>query len=261
MSDDFQKTLQEFEKKQIELKQNIIEKQKQEQKNIIQEFKHQAKDNFFYNFDKIENKHIFEYTIILILFFYASSRYIFTNNEIIYITLGLATVFYLYSKRDLYSLTYHEDLRLKLRSIYPKPKYFHTHPELINYFFYIREYKTYNEKSYDSAMVAVDNIINIEQQIKNKVKNCHHTIDVAKQNLYDALNHIHSIIFTLPMSNITFKKHKDSINVLKDILLKIINNMINNCNENLKQTNQTAFQIHHSKIKHFEKHDDNFNFY
>lgn len=258
---DFRRELEQFEKKEAEKRSKTIQRQKDEQKSIIKEFKDSSLENFFYNLDRIENKYLFQYIVILFIFIFISTRVQLTVNHVVNISIAGIIIYYLYAKRDLYDLTYYDDLRLKLRSIYPKPKYFHVHPELINYFFHIREYKTYNEKAFDAAMEAVDNIINIEYQIKNKVDRCHYIIQIAKQNMYDAINHIHSIIHTIPLSTVTLDKHKDSINVLKTLLLKIINNMINNCNANLEQDGRSVFKVQHSKIKHHEETNNNFDFY
>jgi hypothetical protein len=200
--------------------------------NIANELVKKIDDNFYVNFKKIPPKSLFMYIIILVLCV-TISRYIKIGiNNILGIVIGITIIYYFYQKDTINSISETDQLDIKYNTIIPKPKNFVKYPEIIEFFFSIREYYKVNPKIFSELVYSVDAFLNIYQDIKNGVENCKQNYDVAYDLMRSSLNNLHSIIYSIePKKNKIIKNKLIQANQeLMKILYKYLEEMINNCN-------------------------------
>lgn len=215
---------------------NIKMSQQDEAIKIQDDLVQKLKESFYFNIDKIEPEHLFQYIIVTIISIYLASKSNIQLKHIFGLFIGILISFYFFSQRNIYTLSDKNQLEMKLKLIYPSPQYFDIHPDLVIYFFNIREYRNYNPIAHDSALKAVDDFMHLYRDIITLgVKDCHQNIDEAVELMRHAINNIHSIIHTTPIANITHAKLEESLDVMNSILTKYLDEMVYTCNDQLKK--------------------------
>jgi hypothetical protein len=109
-------------------------------------------------------------------------------------------------------------------NIMPKVQesYLYRNPLIVEFFYNIREYSQYNLSAYVDSILHVNNIIYLHQQIIQGLQDPFSNLDVAKEEMSKSLNHLQSMIYKIPDSNVTNQKYKKSLDILQSILTRYI---------------------------------------
>lgn len=120
------------------------------------------------------------------------------------------------------------DRFIKFDSSAPKSDY---EKSVLHFLDAIQEYNTYNPIAYTGLRKTLLHMLQLDVDISIGVQYCKHHYDVINDLSRKALNHLHSIIYTLPLSSVTEKKFNDAQTKLRNILNKMKKEIIHKCND------------------------------
>lgn len=226
-----------FRKSPFEL-QNINKKNKKIDE-ISDNINNKVDNSLYFKLTQINSSELFNYIIIIIITITTINYFKIPLKGFIGLFVGLVIAYIYYNKKILESSAYNNDLQLKLELIKPSPKLFNNYPELINLFFNIREFYDYNNKAITSCIENVDSLLQIYSDINVGLKYCDKNVDVIKMIKTNALNDLHSVIFSLENNKLLEKKLKKALNELHRILNYFENNMIDVCNKKIDDSGYT----------------------
>ena len=191
-------------------------------------------DNSLYvSLANINSKELFNYFIIIILSIYFFNYINIQFKSVFGIIIGIVIAYIIYNKQVLDISSYNDQLKIKLELIKPTPELFINYPELVEFFYSIREFYDYNRDSFTRCINNIDSFLKIYNDIKIGIKYCDKNIDVVKLLKKKALNNLHSVIFNLEDNFIIEKKLKKSLTTLQKILNIYLNDMIDICNKDI----------------------------
>lgn len=196
-------------------------------------------NNIYFKLSTINSSELFIYIIIIIISITIINYYNISFKGIIGLFIGLIIAYIFYNKKILELSAYNNNLKLKLELIKPSPKLFNKYPDLINLFFNIREFYDYNNKAMENCIENVDSILQLYSDINIGIKYCDKNVDVIKILKNNALNNLHSIIFSLENNKILEKKLKKALNELHIILNYFEDNVIDICNKKIDKYGYT----------------------
>ena len=130
--------------------------------------------------------------------------------------------------------TKNKELMVRLKTLYPKPANFHMDPDIINLFYNVRDFRTLNSESYDQCLIAVDNMLKIVSELEQGVYHCGENLDIVRDQMNKAMNHMHTIVYRLPVPKITVIKHQKALKALHIILRRHVDNMVDICQRQYK---------------------------
>lgn len=212
-----------------------IKKQNKQLEKINNRINEIIKNNFYIKLSNINSKNLFYYIVILI------SSIIFFNyinikfKAVIGIIIGLIIIYIIYNKNELNTTLYTNELKIKLELLKPKPLYFENYPELIEFFYSIRNFYNYNNDSFSNCVKDVDTFVKLYNDIKKGIKYSNKNIDVIRLFKKKALNNLHSLIYSIENNKIIEKKLKESLTELNKILNIYIDDMIDIINNDIKK--------------------------
>lgn len=137
---------------------------------------------------------------------------------------------------------------------HPAPKYFYIEPDMINFFYSIKDFRVYNRDSYLSAIKSVDELLKIKLElendyryveepklsgwqnfgdkpkakIENNIKNHKGMFESAEISGQRAINYIHSFSIALP-EGIYSQKHKKSFDRIHILVKKVLDDILRTC--------------------------------
>lgn len=149
--------------------------------------------------------------------------------------IGLLITFYINDRKRVIEYTQDDKLEMKLESLIPKPLYFRFRPEFIHFYYNIREFRSYNEPLFDTLIENTDIILRIHQDMEIGVKECGQNIDVVKDKIKETMNSLHSFVYKTPVNEVSRTKLHKSMRVLQILFKKELDEMIDLCNQQLRQ--------------------------
>lgn len=202
---------------------------------------------------------LFKY-ICVIIFCLLLVRLMNINITIIFgLILGLVIVYLLYDKNELEINTFDDQIKFKLLSIVPKPKNFDNYTKLIQLIYSIRDFYEYNPDIFTNLINSLDSYIRIYEDIKIGIEYCHLNVDVAKQMAKNALNSLHSFIYTIDNNDILEVKLRNAMVELQKLLTYYTNDMITICNSVIDKNgyNTKNKRIHDKGPKEYNLYHNN----
>lgn len=206
--------------------------------------------SLYYEIINIPGNLLIKYFIYFLILYKILSS-ITINIQIIFsLVITSIIIFIIYDKDKIYKITGDKDIEFKLNSIYPKPKHFKNQNRLIDFIYSIKDYRPYNPDSFDKMLQCIDNVLKIYNDIQIDTLYCNLNLDVAKDNMTNSLNYLHSLIYKLPANNYVENRHRLAIERLYDILNTYIQDIINICNNKIKQNgfNTTSKWIYSNDV-------------
>jgi hypothetical protein len=169
-----------------------------------------------------------------------NTAYIPNLNFIVALVLAVSYIYYDWYTSSKNTQDINIELNYKLNSLLYEegkkvPKYFYTEPDLILFFYNIKEYRIYNRDSYVKAIKTADHLLRIRQELQNdyfyiendgfsswqnfgytkrnkklrNIKNLREINDIAISLAKKSINYMHSFAVSLPSH---FKnKHQESL--------------------------------------------------
>jgi hypothetical protein len=202
------------------------------------------------------------------LFYFAilvSSIWFFTNafradiKFVIAVSVAIFIILYDNQKNKSTIDNLNTGLHYKLNSLlekenHPTPKYLYLEPDMINFFYSIRDFRIYNRDSYLKAIKSVDDLLRIKLEleydykyveepklsgwqnfgnkpkakIENNIKNHKGMFESAEVSGQNAINYIHSFAIALP-EGVYSEKHKKSLERIHILIKKVLDDILRTC--------------------------------
>lgn len=192
------------------------------------------KESLYNSLVSINSKDLFNYFIITIICLVFANILNIQLTSIFGIMIGLLLAYIFYNKKTLEVSSYNNQLKIKLELIRPRPEMFDDHPEIIEFFYSIRDFYDYNPEAFSKTVKNMDLILKLYKDIQIGIKDCKLNVDVVKEKKKNALNHLHSIIYNLENNKILERKLKKALNALHKILNNYEKYVIDICNTQIK---------------------------
>ena len=135
----------------------------------------------------------------------------------------------------------------------PPPEYFYIAPDMITFFYSIRDYRVYNRDSYVKAIKTTNNLLRLKKELgndyeeyteakrdnwqnfgyvkrpekTNNIKNLKEIFEMAEIQANKAVNYIHSFAIALPVSY--KKKHKKSLDRFHLLTKRVLDDILTHC--------------------------------
>jgi len=202
-------------------------------KPIKTEYADKISNTAYVNFRSIDPTDIFYYIFILLISL-VIIRYLKFN---IYLALIIVFAFIILdsSKKYVYKTVQKDNLRDKLNSIEPHPLYFDDYPDLIELFYGLKRIGELNFQAYSNAIYNTDAVIRLYKDVQIGVAECKFNYDVALDRTRDALNSLHSLVYSAETDSIVMKKLHLAFKVLRQILDAFLLKMRTTCNSSINK--------------------------
>lgn len=233
--------------------------------------------------NQIEKKTMFTYMVVFIIIMFLFKLIQPTFLHFFALITALVVIYYMNDKKITTLNSVNRELEFRLKSLIPKPEYFHLDSDLVVLFYNIKEYRIYNREAYDNALKSVDNLLHVKQDLETGVLyRCGENVEIAEDMALKAINHLHSIIHKVPTSeNIPednfdagqpyasgtnpTKKLMAAIDKLHLILKQHVDDMKNRCNKQQREVTginiNTKFFYKKGPRPNDTTNDDKYDFY
>ena len=181
---------------------------------------------------------IFIYVLIVCIIFFGISHYKITLNVIVSIIVSYMLIYYILSRHKFINSQYNDatDLKLKfLESIMfdsnsTEINHLYRNPLIIQFFYNVRNYTTYNLSNYKDSLLHINNMIKLEYDMPLLV-NPFDTYLNIKHLSQQAINSYQAIIHSVPYNIELFTKFNRSLQILRQLLEHIITKARKRCIE------------------------------
>lgn len=205
-----------------------------------------------------ENKLTYVAVLLACIWFFNT---VFTPdiNFIVGIAAAIFIVYYDTDRRENTTEDLNTGLHYKLVSLLKEegqqaPTYFHLEPDMINFFYDIRDFRIYNRDSYIKAIKSTDSLLKIKQELENdyryiqeqglsgwqnfgdvpkakiqsNIKNHKSMFEAAEITGQRAINYIHSFVIVLP-GGIMREKHTKAHTKFHILIKRILDDILRSC--------------------------------
>lgn len=184
----------------------------------------------FEQYDWVE----YGFILVVVLFFVTQilqpSWYFFVG-----LLIATAIIYYRIDKKKNTISSMNKELMMKLKTLTPKPANFHMDPDLINLFYNIRDFKTLNSEAYEQSLIAVDNMLKLVSEIEAGVYHCAENLDIVRDQMNKALNHLHTTIYKAPIPKNVEMKYQQALQALQIILRRHVDHVVDICQRQYKE--------------------------
>jgi Ca2+/Na+ antiporter len=215
--------------------------------------------------ESIDNKYLFVYIVIfLISIFYFRNRVV--KLSIIF-ALGVAfiVVWYIYEKNNVTIQLEQTQLETKREAITPHPRELQNYDDVVDFMFSIQDMYHYNPKAYEEMIDNTDNFFKVYQIIKLGTPQFNAYFQIARTKAENAVNALHSMIFTIPNSPLTNDKHIRAHKRLETIMNKYTNELYDMCErlllKNGRNVTTPEIILGPKPHNHYDDEDFSYQFY
>ena len=188
----------------------------------------------------------FEYGTVLVLVMFFVTR-IFRPSwmQLVAFAIGIAFIYYRTDRRRSTNTRAYTELKMRIDELYPKPQNFHLDVDVLNLFYNTKSFRKFHSEGYDSALVAVDNLLKLKSEMEGGIYHCEENRQLMRSQMNKALNFYQTIIFKIP-SNLIFQRlHKRSLNALHILLRRHLDDVSALC---IKQYASGPREVDRAKI-------------
>lgn len=208
----------------------------------------------------IQKEVIFKYIVIVVFgFWFFNNAFIPDTSFIVSITACAIIIYYLEMVEEISETNLNNELFFKLNYLLKKenrspPEYFHIEPDMINFFYKIRDFRIYNRDAYYKSIKHTNLLLKIASELENdyfyinqngydswqmfgplsrptiqsNIKNHKEMFQKARYHGQLALNYLHSFSVTIP-GGIFRKKFNHSLKESHILIKRIIDNILIHC--------------------------------
>ena len=219
--------------------------------------------NYFMN---IHKEQLVVYFIGLLILYSFIDNINFSTKNVISLFFALFAIYVLNERNEKLYVGDMERIQMKLKSIYPQPRYFYKDSGIIELVYSIKAFRDLSEKIFDELVLELDTFLELETLV--------YTEDVSKLNrLYTMLkdkrkiilNTMHSFIFVIESADNTYmNKYSKALKSLQYIMNIHINNIRTYINEKIKgqgiRANTKYIEDDTEEIS-YEPDEEKFDFY
>lgn len=197
------------------------------------------------DFQNLSSEKIFTFVTLFIAIVYAFSWFTMNLSYIVGAIVAAIIIYYMFLKYKQTEVDEYHDMKYKLSTLTPQPKYFNEYDEIVDFFYSIREYAHYHYFAYEKSIKSIDHFFKIYWYVFNtpNITNCTHHVQLAEEKIHDALNHLRSVEFKQNIQQDTHDKLQLAINHLHIMMNKYLLKMINKCNKINNAINNTTKEL------------------
>jgi hypothetical protein len=207
-----------------------------------------------------KEKKLYYISILVLSILFFNTAFTPTINFIIGIVIAVIIIYYDFqiSKSTVEDLNV--QLHYKLASLLKEedskqPEYLHLEPDMINFFYDIRDFRVYNRDAYVKSILSIDSLLRIKKELENGYKytkvsklnpwqnfgytnkarvmsnitNHRSMFEAAETLSTNAINHIHSFIISIPPEDIYRTKHKRALDKFHILSKRIVDDILITC--------------------------------
>jgi hypothetical protein len=183
----------------------------------------------YINIKDLPSKDIFKYIVVTFILLIVFKKYNIQLNFIV--AIGIA---YIYMK---YNIEYKKQQNklldnqheTKVKYIKPYNKNIANKSEIVDFLFFIQDMYKYNPQSYEELVDNLGNFFLLNNYIMNFDEFCDEQFQIMESKKRNAINALHSIIYSLPNNKKLTKKHTKSMLVLENLLNKYMEKAFLKC--------------------------------
>ena len=179
--------------------------------------------------ETINNDNLFKYIVIIILsIFYFKFKNIKLN---VFLALILALVYINYNYDEIMTTKEEEEQQkeLKKETIKPTPEHFEDKDDVIDFLFSIQDWYHYNPEAYEELIDNLQSFFKLYLAINRESKFCDQYYQIAENKKNNALNALHSMVFTLPTHSAIMDKFNRAHKRLETIMNVYLNQLYDTC--------------------------------
>jgi hypothetical protein len=193
-------------------------------------------------YSEIENTsaHIlFKYGALMIISLFLLRKISVGLNVFLSILISVVAILYYHEKRELNMTGLEKQHKLKGDTVIPDIKNVKKYKEIVDFLFSIQDFFSYNPESYEEM---IDNLIaffTMYEEVEHGVSRCEDYYGIAKSKKKNALNCLHSLIYNVPVTQITSQKLIKAQKVLEEMLNKYLDKIADACKLSLRTIGYT----------------------
>lgn len=215
--------------------------------------------------DSFNNYELFRNIVIILIFLFIFLKLTIGLNIILALVLAVIVILYLTEKQNRENEIERSSFQTKLKTIKPIPKVLNDDKDIIDFMFSIQDFYVFNPLAYEELIDNIDAVLTLRDNIFGNKQFANQYYQIAESKKNNALNSLHSIIFTLPNDKIFQEKFNRSHKRLETILNKHLNEMYDQCNYYIKQdgkdTLKRQINIGPKEYNHYFDKDFTYQFY
>lgn len=181
----------------------------------------------------LNNRYTFFYIAIIVILLFIFRNVHIGLNILFAIAIALVLIIYNYDKSITTFQIEEEEKREKLDNIQPRPLHIKGHDDILNLFFSIQDFYHHNPQAYEETIDNVDAFLTIYDIVFKNTPFCEYNYQIAESKKNNALNALHSIIFSLPDNKLVIDKLTRAHKRLETILNIYLNELYDKCHHTL----------------------------
>jgi hypothetical protein len=181
-------------------------------------------NNLYEQVSNMDKKTRFIYIIITVFIVCIFSRLDIGLNIVFACGISYLIIKYLNDKKTVKIDDINNQNKIKATYIKPEPKLINNYPDLIDFFFTIQELYNYNPQAYEEIIDNIESMLILYKDIDKITSKCEDRYQIAESKIRNALNALHSLIFSLEnnkMINKLNKAHRKLNHILNNYLFKM----------------------------------------
>lgn len=199
------------------------------------------------------------------IFWFYHTAYIPDISFIVAVVTIVVIVYYFVNQKETTIGDINKELHYKLESLMmdeedeDTPSNLHLDPDMINFFYDIRDFRIYNRNSYVKCIINVNNVLSLKKELENdykyitpkklsgwqmfgnsekseiktNIKNHSAIFNLARKSANLAINYLHSFVIALP-TGIYQSKHAEAVSRFHIYIKRILDEILIVCKKNSK---------------------------
>lgn len=184
---------------------------------------------------KMEPIQIFYYFLITVVILFTFQFIPITLSHITALILAGVVMLYLNKKDDREQLSKMKELAIKLNNIHPRPRWFYIDSDVIEIVDDIKEYGQYNIVAFSNMIYAIDNFLELVNDMELGVEDVEDNIDVALHQKRIAIDNLQAILFKLEVNRALEYKLEQAIYSLRLVLQRHVDKMLHRQEKRIAQ--------------------------
>lgn len=207
-----------------------------------------------YNFiQSLSSQDIFKYSIILILSIAFFSKYSINLGFLLGIGIALGIIIYLHQRKVVKSDSYDHLHNDKVNNIRPKPINFDDKNDVIDLVYNLQDFFYDNPQVFEEMIDNLNIFFKVYDDTMIGRHTCSQNYEIAKSKMHNAVNSLHSIIYSLDSDKDTNSKFNRATKQMYKVLSHYLDKINAKCEEHLIRNgyNVTTKLIEHNQPKPF----------
>ena len=212
-------------------------------------------DNLLYNvINSQDPKQIFLYGLIIIIITFFSTKVIYSSNILIGLVFCSLIIYYLYTYRKYYIITNNQKFKEKFDILYTKNKILNKYPKIVDYLFYLNNFKYNNIAGYNKIIDSFENFCKIYEYCiidYNLISSKYQSLVDYKISILNQINNFIFIYDNVEYDIVLFKQKLAAEKIINELLnnlvilfkKKIYYNGYNNKTINIDYSNVLPYNI------------------